>query len=155
METRLLKIYLDDHCAALAAGAELARRCAGSNEKESFGPELARIADGFQRGASELKRLAARLGFKGSLLKNAGALMGERAGRLKLNGRWIGYSPLSRLEEIETLVAAACYERLTWLDLSTIVEQEEVPAGLADAAEERGHALEALALRAARILSQT
>src|ERR671930_2157738 len=27
----------------------------------------------------------------------------ERAGRLKLNGRLLGYSPLSRLEEIEAL----------------------------------------------------
>jgi hypothetical protein len=62
----------------------------------------------------------------------------ERAGRLKLNGSLVGYSPLSRLDELEALLAGvngklALWEtlqrthgqdaRLTGVDLDALLER--------------------------------
>jgi hypothetical protein len=40
--------------------------------------------------------------------------MGEKAGRLKLNGRLTEYSPLSRLEEIELLALGVAGKLALW-----------------------------------------
>ena len=50
-----------------------------------------------------LKRLMDEVGAKRDPLKAGGAWAAEKLGRLKLNGQLTGYSPLSRLEELEFL----------------------------------------------------
>jgi hypothetical protein len=98
-----LSIYLNDHLAAATAGANLARRTAGSNAGTSYGPELQAIAIEIEEDRAALADVMRRLAVGHDRLKTTLAWAAERAGRLKLNGQLRGYSPLSRLEEIETL----------------------------------------------------
>ena len=48
-----------------------------------------------------LRDLMARLGVKPDRVKEAMGWTAEKLGRLKLNGQLLGYSPLSRLVELE------------------------------------------------------
>jgi hypothetical protein len=98
-----LSIYLNDHLAAATAGVNLARRAAGSNDGTSYGPGLDAVAIEIEEDRAALVDLMQRLAVGHDRLKIALAWGAERAGRLKLNGQLLGYSPLSRLEEIETL----------------------------------------------------
>ncbi|HSC01982.1 MAG TPA: hypothetical protein VLC49_01650, partial [Solirubrobacteraceae bacterium] len=50
-----------------------------------------------------LKLIMQRLGIRPDPAKTAVAWSAEKLGRLKLNGQLTGYSPLSRLEELEIL----------------------------------------------------
>jgi hypothetical protein len=103
MNEKYLRIYLQDHLAGSTAGLELARRTRGANEGTEYGPPLARIADEIEADRRMLQGVMEDLGFGGDRLKIAGAWALEKAGRLKLNGELLGYSPLSRLEELEAL----------------------------------------------------
>lgn len=101
-----LSIYLNDHLAAATAGAHLARRAAGSNQGTTYGPGLEAVANEIEEDRAALADVMRRLSVRHDRLKTALAWGAEKAGRLKLNGQLVGYSPLSRLEEIETLSLA-------------------------------------------------
>lgn len=100
----LLEIYLNDHLAGATAGVELTRRARSSNEADpDFGPPLASLCEEIEADRVTLEALMDELGVKRSRLKPAAAWAGEKLGRLKLNGQLTGYSPLSRLVELEGL----------------------------------------------------
>jgi hypothetical protein len=97
-----LAIYLNDHLAGATAGVELARRLRASNEGDpELGPALAEVCADIEADRETLKAAMDRLGVGQSKLKPLAAVLGERLGRLKLNGQLWGYSPLSRLYELE------------------------------------------------------
>ena len=98
-----LSIYLNDHLAAATAAANLARRAAGTNEGTEYGRGLESVAEEIEDDRAALVGLMQRLSVGQDHLKTALAWSAEKAGRLKLNGQLRGYSPLSRLEEIEVL----------------------------------------------------
>jgi hypothetical protein len=101
---RFLAIYLNDHLAGATLGVELARRLRSSNQGDSeFGQPLARICSEIEADRETLERLMERLGVSRDPLKPVLAKVAERLGRLKLNGRIRGYSPLSRVLELEVL----------------------------------------------------
>jgi hypothetical protein len=102
--TPLLAIYLNDHLAGATLGVELARRSRAANEDDpELGPALASLCAEIEQDRATLELLMDRLEISRSRVKPAGAWVSERLGRLKLNGRWTGYSPLSRLIELEGL----------------------------------------------------
>jgi hypothetical protein len=99
---RYLAIYLNDHLAGATLGVELARRLRSSNRGDAeFGEPLAKICAEVEADRDTLIRLMERLGVKLNPVKPALARLGERLGRLKLNGQLRGYSPLSRVLELE------------------------------------------------------
>jgi hypothetical protein len=100
---RLLKIYLQDHLAGATAGLELARRCRASNPDGEIARALDRLIDEIAEDRQILEGLMERLGFGPDRGKLAAAWVAEKVGRLKPNGAILGYSPLSRLEELEAL----------------------------------------------------
>lgn len=111
----LLPIYLNDHLAGATAGVELARRLRGSNEDDpEFGPALAEICAEVEADRETLKAVMERLGVGQSKLKPLAAVLGERLGRLKPNGRLGSYSPLSRLDELELLQIGIVGKRRLW-----------------------------------------
>jgi hypothetical protein len=114
---KLLDIYLDDHWAGAAAGVELAKRIAGSNRSTPWHADLARVAAAIDDDREVLARLRDRRGRPRSTLKRTLALVGERIGRLKLNGRLLRYSPLSRVVELEMLMAGVQAKQLMWRTL--------------------------------------
>ena len=117
---RLLEIYLADHAAAAAAGSELARRVARSNAATSFGEPLRRLAAEIEEDRRTLKRVIAELGFRESRTKEALAWTAERVARLKLNGQLKGYSPLSRVVELEALSVGIAGKLALWQSLQLV-----------------------------------
>ncbi len=137
---RLLEIYLADHLAASAAGVALVRRSAQSNAGTALGESLRRLAAEIEDDRRTLQAIVAVLGFRESKAKDAVAWLGEKLGRLKLNGQLRGYSPLSRVLELEALSVGVAGKLALWQSL------ESVP-GLS---ERLGCDLEQLAERARR-----
>jgi hypothetical protein len=112
---RLLAIYLNDHLAGSVVGRELCRR----TRNENLGTELGEFLDALLREIEEdratLRRVMDRVGAAESRAKQVAALGAERLGRLKLNGRLMSYSPLSRLVELGALSTGVEGKRLMWV----------------------------------------
>jgi len=116
--SNLLAIYLDDHLAGATGGVELARRLAASNQgDEDFGSPLAQLCAEIEADRATLDRLAKRLDAHRNPIKPVGAWVGEKLGRLKLNGQLRGYSPLSRLVELEALAIGVNGKLRLWTAL--------------------------------------
>ena len=110
----LLRTYLQDHHAGSTVGVELARRTAGANQDTEFGEALARIADEIAEDRESLERVMERLGVKPHRVKDAGGWVAEKLGRLKPNNRLLGYSPLSRVIELEGLLIGVTGKLALW-----------------------------------------
>jgi hypothetical protein len=150
----LLSIYLNDHLAGAAAGVGLARRTRDSNRDDAvFGPPLAEICAEIEADRETLTRLAVRLGVPRDRLKPALATVGEKLGRLKPNGQLRGYSPLSRLIELEGLALGIAGKEKLWLALARSIEEPAGFdfAGLAERARGQGERIEGLRLSAASL----
>ena len=136
-----------------ATGNELARRLRGSNEGDpEFGTPLSEICAEIEADRQTLKAIMVRLGVGESRLKPLAAIVGERLGRLKLNGSFREYSPLSRLVELEALQLGVLGKRRLWLALehTRSGELSGVDLGaLAERATDQLRRLEALHMRAA------
>jgi hypothetical protein len=112
--SRLLDIYLQDHHAGATAGVELARRTAGTNGGGPFAGELKTIAGEIEQDLASLERIMADLGVRQDRRKDVSAWIGEKLGRLKRNGTWLSYSPLSRVVELEGLVIGVTGKQALW-----------------------------------------
>jgi hypothetical protein len=100
--SRYLAIYLNDHLAGATLSVELARRLRSSNgDDPEFGAPLAQICAEIEADHDTLVRLMDHLEIGRDQVKPVLAKVAERLGRLKLNGRLWGYSPLSRVLELE------------------------------------------------------
>ena len=112
-----LSVYLNDHLGGATGGVNLARRLADNNKGTEYGPPLERIAREIEEDVASLREVMARFGVDEDHVKQAGALVLERIGRLKLNGQLMGYSPLSRMLELEGLMLGVTGKRALWLAL--------------------------------------
>jgi hypothetical protein len=115
---RQLDIYLNDHLAGAMVGVELSRRVAKSNRGTPSGEFLERLHREIVEDRRTLQGIARALGADSSPMKPAVAWIAEKAGRLKLNGQIRGYSPLSRLVELEGLEVGVTGKRSLWQALS-------------------------------------
>lgn len=149
---RLLAIYLNDHLAGATLGVELARRLRSSNRGDpEFGEPLARICVEIEADRETLTRLMERLSVDRNPVKPVLAKVAERLGRLKLNGQLRGYSPLSRVLELEVLATGIGGKLQLW----NALEQSfgETLDGfdfhaLAERADDQGQRVEDLHLKA-------
>jgi len=149
---RLLSIYLNDHLAGSAAGVELARRTRASNRDEpEFGPALTEICAEIEADRETLKDLMDRLGIHQDPLKPVAARIGEKLGRLKPNGQVRGYSPLSRVVELEGLALGITGKMQLWRALERSIDSVEGFdfERLAEQAASQRERVEKLRLRAA------
>ncbi len=116
---RYLPIYLNDHLAGATVGVELARRLHASNRgNEALAPTLSRVSSEIEADRKTLEDVLDRLGVSRSPLKPAGAWLLERLGRLKPNGHLRGYSPLSRVLELEGLAVGIAAKAELWRTLA-------------------------------------
>lgn len=99
----LLAIYLNDHRAGSVAGLELAKRTLGNNKGTEYEAFLEQLVADIQADQAALDGIIERSGIPRSPVKPGLAWASEKVGRLKLNGAITGYSPLSRLIELEGL----------------------------------------------------
>lgn len=121
---RLLAIYLQDHLAGATAGAELARRARGANEGTPLGEFLARLADEIAEDREILREIMDELDVSQDRVKNALGWGAEKLGRLKPNGQLTGYSPLSRIVELEGLHVGINGKLSLWQNLRAVFGEE-------------------------------
>ncbi len=114
MNTELLGIYLNDHLGGAMAGTELARRISRTH------PELRALADDIESDRQELLDVMRTYGVEPRPHKAAIGWLTEKAGRLKLNGRLLGRSPLSDVLELETLRVGIEGKAALWRALETL-----------------------------------
>lgn len=148
---KLLSIYLNDHLAGATLGLELAKRSCTSNENTPLGDFLGRLVREIETDREALKRLMRALGIRPDPFKVSTAWALEKLGRLKLNGQVRGYSPLSRLVELESLYLGIAGKQEMWITLQRTLPKE--PPGVEfeelrrragrQAAEVEGHRVQA------------
>jgi hypothetical protein len=113
----MLGIYMNDQLAAGVAWREVARRCAGSNEGTELGRAVERVAGQIAEDVETFEQIMKRLGIGRSRIKAPLAMVAERAGRFKLNGSLLGYSPLSRFVELDFLAVGFEGKAILWANL--------------------------------------
>jgi len=118
----LLATYLNDHFAGSMTGVELARRSRDANDGSELGVLLGRLSAEIEEDRATLESVMDRVGAGRDRVKIAAAWVGEKAGRLKPNGQLIGYSPLSRVVELEGLSAGIEAKRLLWTALEQLTD---------------------------------
>jgi hypothetical protein len=155
MHRKFLRIYLQDHLAGSTGGLELVRRARGANEGTPYGESLAKLADEIEADRRSLESIMDDLGFGADRAKNMAFWAAEKAGRLKLNGQLTGYSPLSRMVEIEGLLTGVNGKLSLWRTLRDVADS--VPeldadriARLVERAEQQVGTLHDLRSRAGR-----
>jgi hypothetical protein len=140
MADRFVEIYLADHHAGSVAGVELAKRIASSNRGTPTGEALDRLVGEIEADRVTLENVLAAVGAQPSFVKDRLAWALERVGRLKSNGRLGGYSPLSRLHELEALSLGVWGKRALWVALGELRKPARPPGFDFDALAERAAA---------------
>ena len=121
---RYLAIYLQDHLGGATGGLELARRAAGSNEGTPLGDFLERLATEIAEDREALREIMAALDVGEDRVKTSLGWTFEKFGRLKPNGQMTGYSPLSRLVELEGLHVGISGKLSAWQSLRATFGEE-------------------------------
>jgi hypothetical protein len=124
MTDRYLAIYLQDHLAGATGGLELARRAAASNEGTPLGEFLEGLAEDIAEDRDVLVGIMDDLDVSQDKIKNALGWGAEKLGRLKPNGQLTGYSPLSRVVELEGLTVGVRGKLSLWENLRTTFGEE-------------------------------
>jgi hypothetical protein len=117
-QRKLLRIYLNDHLTVDTGIVQLAKRAVGSNAGTAFHAPLVGLLEEISDDRAALLAVMAHLGVPVDRLKTTAAVVGERFGRFKLNGRLTGYSPLSRVVELEGLQMATVWKLRLWQALA-------------------------------------
>jgi hypothetical protein len=135
-----LSTYLQDHRAGAAMGINLAQRLRDENVGTRHEDFLMMLAREIEQDVETLESIMERFDIDRSTMKEAGAKIGEKLGRLKPNEHLASYSPLSRVQELEMLRSGvqgklalwdALFEvadlddRLDALELRSLVERAE------------------------------
>ena len=123
MDQKLLGIYLNDHLAGSVVGTRLVRRIVKHNQGNHYGSEASRLAEEIEQDKTTLEELMERLGVRKKRARLALAAVTETAGRLKPNGRLVGYSPLSRVIELEALTIGITGKLELWRSLKATGER--------------------------------
>jgi hypothetical protein len=123
MTGRLLAIYLNDHLAGATGGVALARRARDNDRDGATGTSLAKVCAEIEADRATLLEVMDELGVNRDPIKPVIAWLAEKLGRLKPNGRVRGYSPLSRLVELEMLHLGIAGKRDLWAALEATLNQ--------------------------------
>ncbi|MCP3101799.1 hypothetical protein LZ198_23250 [Myxococcus sp. K15C18031901] len=124
MDAKRLGIYLSDHHAGAISGLELARRTERENHGNPVGHFLADLLPELREDLALLVEVMKVLEVRADALKSRAAWLLEKLARLKLNGTWVRYSPLSRLVELEALCSAIEGRLSLWSTLARLQGQD-------------------------------
>jgi hypothetical protein len=124
---RYLTIYLRDHHAAAQAGVALARRALRHDGRSDASGAARALVERIESDLTTLERVMTVLGVAPNRLKGAVAVVGERLGRLKLNGHVRGQSPLSEVVELELLASGIAAKAALWRSLAVAADPRLAP----------------------------
>jgi hypothetical protein len=125
-----LSTYLNDHLAGSTGAVALVRRAISHNSRNDYGTFLSGLLVEIERDRESLRDVMRRFDVGEDQIKHAAAWTTEKVGRLKLNGQVLGYSPLSRLVELETLELGVTGKLCLWLALRAAYAGDERLAGI-------------------------
>ena len=114
---QLLEIYLNDHWMGAGAAVSLAERLAYNNTSSVWFEQLRWMVDDIADDEATLAKVRARVGIRGGRAKRAVARLGERLTRTKPGRRLVTPWPLSRVLEIEAMIAGVSAKRQLWVSL--------------------------------------
>jgi hypothetical protein len=153
VDRKFLPIYLNDHLAGSLFGTKLAERIVEENEDNEYGREMEPIVEQIADDRRTLREVMDRLDVREHRIRLACGRVTELISRLKPNGKLVGYSPLSRVMELEGLVMGITGKLELWRALGRLDEPRlrAIDFGeLARSAEAQRDKVEDLRLRAAR-----
>lgn len=116
----MLAIYLNDHLLGSTAGLELARRARKANEGTGLGDLLTRLEAEIDEDRETLRQVMAAVDAGEDKAKVVAGWTAEKLGRLKLNGKLLGHSPLSTVVELEGLSLGIQGKAALWKMLGAI-----------------------------------
>jgi hypothetical protein len=155
----LLGVYLNDHLAGATAGLELARRIARSPDRPYVKDTMRRIVTEVAEDRTALLDIMRSIGVPVRHYKVCAGWVAEKAGRFKPNGRLVGRSPLSSVEELEALRLGVVGKAAGWRTLRDLANRDgrldpQRLDGLLGRAERQEQTLEDVrARRAAEVLA--
>ncbi|MDQ6850912.1 MAG: hypothetical protein M3070_13345 [Actinomycetota bacterium] len=120
----LLGVYLNDHLAGAMGGGELAKRLAGAHAGTSAERELVQLARDVHDDRAALVQVMRDLDIAITRWKGVLAMVAERAGRLKLNDRFLRRSPLSSVVELEAMRLGVEGKLAGWRTLLLVADAE-------------------------------
>ncbi|WP_285106289.1 NAD-dependent epimerase/dehydratase family protein [Promicromonospora sp. MEB111] len=106
MDHYLFGLYLSDHFTGATAGLERLELMTRTSEDTPFYAELAEATEQLRAERELYRDLLAALGVPRRRHRQAAAWLGEKAGRLKLNGRITDRSPMTAVLEAELMRSA-------------------------------------------------
>jgi len=114
MSNNAISIYLNDHLAIMSAESELIQRTARANPSTPLSECLWEIFTELRQQKDAVTAAIDRRGGQVSLIKQNAAWLLEKLGRLKFNGTVASYADLSRVVEIEAMIAAGEARLTMW-----------------------------------------
>jgi hypothetical protein len=148
--SQLLEIHLNDHLAMATGTVELAKRVASEHAGSDLGQLAGRLLPRLEEDRDAIATTLTETGGRRDPLKEWGAWGAEKLGRLKLNGRLSGQSPLSALVELDGLSLGIEANAQLWRNLVGAADVLQLERARLDTATERaaGAREEVEALRA-------
>jgi hypothetical protein len=110
-----LETYLNDHLAGARSAIQMLERAADDHADRPLGPQLVDLLGAIREDEGVLRGLIGRLGYPEHSLKQAGAWVAEKVGRIKVGGSH--ERPLARLELFETLALGIHGKLKLWRSL--------------------------------------
>ncbi|MEY2514238.1 MAG: hypothetical protein QOJ89_1596 [bacterium] len=120
-----LSTYLQDHRAGAAMGVNLSRRLADENVGTVYEDFLMLLARQIEEDVETLESIMELFEVDRSTIKETGAKIGEKLGRLKPNEHLTSYSPLSRVHELEMLSSGVKGKLALWDSLFEISDLDD------------------------------
>ena len=122
---RWLSRYLQDHYVASRGELELFERSAGAQQQPHVREEVSALAREATEDRASLLAVMDALDVPCARVQEQVAVVGERVGRLKLNGTLLRRSPLSDLVELDGLAVAVRAKRAAWVALRAVASEVE------------------------------
>ena len=95
-----------------------------NNQGTPLGEFLSSFLAELEEERTDLHRVMESLDLPRDKVKDGMGWVAEKAGRLKLNGQLTGYSPLSRLWELEGLMIGVTGKRSLWRSLKELADTD-------------------------------
>ncbi len=119
-----LHTYLNDHLAGATLGCDHARQLEQATADTPFGPAMARVAQEIEEDRDSLVELMDDVGATRNPVKQAGAWVAEKAGRVKFSGLSSGSgSELGHFLALEMMSIGLEGKRSLWKALDEIADQ--------------------------------
>lgn len=119
----LLGLYLSDHLTGATAGLGRLENMVENYPDLPIHDDLVRTRDELREEIGRVRELVDHVGTRPRRIRQAAAWAGEKAGRLKLNRRVLGRSPMTPLLELELLRSAVMGKQGMWQVLEDHAEQ--------------------------------